>query len=125
MSHFVKLKTKFTKKGYLTKAIENLGFVPEEGGNVRGYQGNQTQADLRFRPTPNSYDIGFQKQGGSYVCIADWFGVRGVQPSKLLQELAQEYAVVAAKDRLAAQGFSLAREERIKGRVHLVLRRAA
>ena len=91
MSHFDGFNTKFIDKDCLVKALKNLGYRPEEGGEIHGYGRSHTQVELRFRPTRDSYDIGFRKHGGRYVCVADWFGVRGIQLRKFLESLTREY----------------------------------
>jgi Protein of unknown function (DUF1257) len=126
MSHFTRLKqAKITDRNYLLKALNDLGYSTRGRGLVRGFLGALTHAEIRIKPSPDSYEIGFRKGGESYVCIADWYGVHELKQEKFLRKLNQQYAVVAAKDRLAAQGFCLAQEKEIDGRIHLVLRRAA
>ncbi len=91
MSHFVEVNTKFDDKHCLIKALRSLGFRPQRARAVHGYAESRAPADFSFRPVPDSYHIGFRKQGGCYVCVADWFGVRGIQLGKFLETLAHEY----------------------------------
>jgi hypothetical protein len=95
MSLFIKYNTPFDDAGYLTKALKNLGYPPEKGGDLRGHAESRTLVDLRFRPAPNSFQVGFRKEGKRYVCVADWFGVRGIQQQKFMETLTLEYARVA------------------------------
>ena len=125
MSHFSKIKTKISDKNCLIKTLLALGYCPEEGLAIRGYQGSLTRVDIQIKPDAHGYAIGFRKEGENYVCVADWFGIRGIEQEAFLQKLTQQYAVEATKDRLLAQGFCLAEEKRVDGRIHLVLRRAA
>jgi hypothetical protein len=109
---------------YLIKALRNLGHNPEEGSvYVKGYGGSRTPVDIRIRSKASGYDVGFRKEGSHYVCVADWYGVRGIQQETFLQQLTQQYASIAVKDQLASQGFALAEEKQVEGRIHLVLRR--
>ncbi len=124
MSHFSQIKTKISDKRYLVAALRALGFQPEEGQvHVRGYGGSRSKVEVRIRSSTHGYDVGFRKEGKHYVCVADWFGVTGIERQPFLQTLTQRYASIAVKDQLAAQGFSVAEEKHVEGRIHLVLRR--
>jgi hypothetical protein len=126
MSHFTTLQTQISHGPYLITALQNLGYRPEEGRvYVKGYGGSRTPVDIRIPSKAFGYDVGFRKEGSHYVCVADWFGVRGIQQETFLQTLTQQYASIAVKDQLASQGFALAEEKQVEGRIHLVLRRMA
>jgi hypothetical protein len=125
MSHFSTIRTQITHGPYLVKALRNLGYRPEEGNlSVRGYGGSRTPVDVRIASKASGYDVGFRKQGKHYVCVADWFGVRGIQQQIFLQQLTQQYACVAAKNQLAAHGFDLAEEKQVAPNLSLVHKRA-
>lgn len=124
MSHFTKLNTQITNQAYLVKALQHLGYSPEEGQlHVRGFGGNRTEVDVRIPSKASHYDVGFHREGTHSVCVADWYGVRGIRQQEFLQSLTQQYASIAVKDQLAAQGFLLAEEKQVEGQIHLVLRR--
>lgn len=126
MSHFSQIKTKISDKRYLVKTLRELGFQPEEGQlYIRGYGGSRSKVEVRIRSGADGYDVGFRKEGAHYVCVADWFGVTGIERQPFLQTLTQRYASIAVKDQLAAQGFSVATEKHVDGRIHLVLRKIA
>ena len=94
MSYFVEVDTEFDNKDCLIKALKSLGFRPEEAVAVRGFAESHALVDFRFRPLPDSYQVGFRKQDGRYICVADWFGVRGIQLRKFMETLTQEYCRV-------------------------------
>jgi hypothetical protein len=124
MSHFSTIKTKLSDRDHLLQALCELGYRPEEGPvRVRGYGGSHSKVDIRIASKASGYDVGFRKNGPHYVCVADWFGVRGIEQQSFLQTLTQRYASIAVKDELAGQGFSVAEERQVGGRIHLVLRR--
>lgn len=127
MSHFTRVKTRMAEKAHLLQALQDLGYTPEEGAaEVRGYGGKRAKVEIRVRTRSSGYDIGFQQAGKAYECVADWWGIRGINRDQFLQEVTQRYAYHATREKLAEQGFSLAAEERLPdGRIHLVLRRMA
>ena len=125
MSHFSHIKTHLLHKTYLLHALRQLGHIPEEGRlRVRGFAGRRTSVDIRVTPRNSDYDIGFRKEGNHYVCVADWFGLHGLNQDTFLKKLTQQYAAFAVQDQLAAQGFSVAEERTEQGRIHLLLRRS-
>ncbi|MBC6417556.1 MAG: DUF1257 domain-containing protein [Prochloron sp. SP5CPC1] len=125
MSHFTTIKTKIVEKEYLQRALTDLGYTYEEGKvQVRGYQGNRTEVEVKITTNSPGYDIGLRKTGDSYEVIADWWGIKNMTSQKFLQPLNQRYAYHAAKAKLEAQGFSLVSEQQEEGeKIHLVLRR--
>jgi hypothetical protein len=124
MSHFTRIQTQITDKPFLLQALKDLGFSYDDGQQqVKGYAGKLTPVDIRI-PLQNSYDIGFQKVGSSYEAVADWNGVRGVNPKEFVQQLTQRYAYHVAKSKLEAQGFTLVEEQvNETGQIRLLLRR--
>ena len=125
MSHFTTIKTKIVEKEYLQRALTDLGYTYEEGNvQVRGYQGNRTEVEVKITTNSPGYDIGLRKTGDSYEVVADWWGIKNMTSKKFLQPLNQRYAYHAAKAKLEAQGFSLVSEQQEQGeKIHLVLRR--
>jgi hypothetical protein len=124
MSHFTTIKTKIVNKDYLKKALTDLGYSYQEGNvKISGYQG-ATAVEIKI-PTQNvGYDIGFRQNNQVYEVVADWWGIRNINPEQFLQNINQRYAYHAAREQLEEQGFSLVTEEvQQEGRIHLVLRR--
>jgi hypothetical protein len=124
MSHITRIQTQLTEKAHLLQALRDLGFRAEEGQlAVRGFRGQESPVDIRVA-VPLSYDIGFRKNGIAYEAVADWNGVQGLQPQAFLERLSQRYAYHAAKEKLAAQGFTLVEEQvNETGQIRLLLRR--
>src|SRR5436190_23577751 len=124
MSHFTMIKTKVVERDHLITALRDLGYQFEVGDlEVRGFQGNKTNAEVRIETTQRGFDIGFRKAGENYECIADWWGIRDVKRETFLQEVQWRYAYHATRAKLEAQGFSIAQEEEnSSGQIHLVLR---
>jgi hypothetical protein len=126
MSHFSRIRTKFTEKKFLEMAIKDLGFAYEEGEQeVKAFGGQKTPVDIRIK-LPLSYDIGLHKQGDNYSIVADWFGVRGINQKDFTEKLTQRYAYHAARAKLEEQGFNMV-EEKVEetGQIRIVLRRMA
>jgi hypothetical protein len=111
------------EKEYLMQALKDLGYACEEGDvTIRGFGRQSQQVDIRVKT--RGYDIGFRKVGKSYEIVADWWGVRGVNRKKFLQQVTQRYAYHAARTKLEERGFTLSSEDvQEDGRIHLVLRR--
>lgn len=129
MSHFSRIKTQMVEKELLLQALQDNGYTHEEGEGlkVRGFGGNKAQVDIKVSSKKLlSYDVGFRKNGNVYECIADWWGVRGINQQEFMHKVSQRYAYHAARAKLEAQGFSLVSEEIQEGnRIHLKLRRMA
>lgn len=126
MSHFTKIKTRLVEPKYIVQALTDLGFQVRQGRvKIRGYNGQQTEVDI-MAPTRNpGYDIGFAKAGEVFDLVADWFGIKDIQPQALLNQVQQRYAYHAVTERMAAQGFEIAQEQVEADRtIHLTVRRA-
>lgn len=125
MSHFTSIKTQIVEKEYLKQALSDLGHGYSEGNvQIRGYQGNRTNVEIKVPTQSSGYDIGFRKSGNAYEVVADWWGIRDIKQEQFLQQLFQRYAYHAARAKLEEQGFSLVSEEVQQGeQIHLVLRR--
>lgn len=125
MSHFTRIKTQMVQKVHLVQALKDLGYTYEEGPVlIRGFAGQKTQVEIKVPTQGRGYDIGFSKSGDAYEVVADWWGIRGVNKQKFLQQVTQRYAYHAALAKLEEQGFALVSEEaRESGQIHLVLRR--
>lgn len=124
MSHFTRVKTKMVDQTALEDALRDLGIALRHDTVVRGWMGNKTKADLVFDSGSQGYDIGFVRQGDAFAMVADWYGIKRMQPRKLLNEVTARYAYRTTLTQLTAQGFS-AVEESVddRGTVRLLLRR--
>jgi len=126
MSHFTRIKTKLVKKEFLIEALKDLGHRPREGKVlIQGYGGQKTEVEVMI-PTKNvGYDIGFRKKGEAYELVADWYGIKDIEPEGFLNQVQQKYAYYAVQSRMAEQGFEVVEEEDLEdGTVHLMVRRA-
>ncbi len=111
MSHISRIKTQMVEKEYLLQALKDTGYSCKE-----------TSQTIQL----HAHNISFRKSGKTYECVADWWGIRGVNRQKFLQQVTQRYAYQAARAKLEQQGFSLVSEEVQEGnRIHLKLRRTA
>jgi hypothetical protein len=111
---------------YLVQALKDSGYTCKVGGNlkIRGYGGQQMHVQIKVPTKVLNYDIGFQKAGKAYECVADWYGIRSINQRQFLQQVTQRYAYHAARSKLEEQGFSVVSEEVEEGnRIHLQLRR--
>lgn len=125
MSHFSRIKTRIVNKEHLIKALRDLGHDPKEGKvRIRGFGGQQTDVEVMI-PTRNpGYDLGFGKKGETYELVADWYGIRDLQPETFLNQVQQRYAYHAVMDRMTEQGFEIAEEENYEDNtIRLVVRR--
>jgi hypothetical protein len=113
-------KTKIVDRDYLIKALEDLGYAWEEVGGVR-LLGPQMDIKLKGR------SAGFKKTGDHYSFVSRGTRRRVRQDIESdLKRITQRYIYHIARDKLEAQGFTLAQEEVQDGvRIHMVLRRMA
>jgi hypothetical protein len=117
MSQIVRIRTQKTvmqDKDLLVKAVEDAGFTCEQPRfNLLGFR-----AKIRLR----GRQIGFNHTGTFYEMVS-----RGEREAdKVLKEITQHYITQLTRQKLEAQGFSVASQEKQKdGRIHLVLRRMA
>ncbi len=126
MSHISHIKTLMVEKEFLIQALKDLGYSFEEGDlMIQGTGGKKAHVAIKIN-LRLSLDIGFQKNGEAYEIIADWYGVRGLKKKEFTDKVMQRYAYIATRAKLEEQGFALVSEEAgEKGKIHLVLRRAA
>lgn len=126
MSHFTTVSTKIEKKNNLLKALKDLGYEPNKGDTVDGYQGNRTKADIVVPTSNRGYDIGFVKNSeGSYDIVADWWGINSTSKDTFVNEVTQRYSYHTTLEETKKKGFNLASEEVKDGQIRLVLRRMA
>ncbi|GAK51615.1 hypothetical protein ANT_16490 [Candidatus Moduliflexus flocculans] len=128
MSHFSRIRTKMVEKEFLLQALKDEGFEYEVGEHLqaKGYAGKKADVEIRLKSKKLlSYDIGFKKSGDAYECVADWYGVKGIDHKEFISKLQQRYAYHATRAKLAEQGFDLVEETHEGNRIHLRLRRMA
>ena len=73
MSHFSTVKTELRQLEPLVKALEDLGYAPEQGErSVRGYRGQTVTADLAVTMQTGG-DLGFRwnAETGAYELVTD------------------------------------------------------
>lgn len=117
MSQIVRIRrTRMVDKTYLLRALEDLGYSYEENGQL-GWMG--PKVDIKA-----GANVGFRHTSGGYEMLTRRLSTR--KEMELAQALTQRYAYHAAREKLEAQGFTLASEDMQQdGRIHLVLRRMA
>jgi hypothetical protein len=127
MSHFTTLKTKMIERDPLEQALTDLGYRYETGSvKIRGYEGIQTDVEIKVPTASRGYDIGFRRNGDGYELVADWWGISGIDQGELVRGLTRRYAYHVTRAKLAEQGFELADEQvESDGRIHLLLRRVS
>lgn len=123
MSHFTTIKVQIKNAEVLTNVLAELGYQVEVNTQVRGYQGDRTNAEYVIRRS-NGYDIGFRKDGDdNYELIADFWGV-GINQSQFVNEIQQKYAHKMLLNTVANQGYTIEAEEVLNdGTVRVVVGR--
>lgn len=125
MSHFTTMKTRLVNRKYLVAALKDLGFQPQEGRvRIRGYEGQETEVEVKV-PTGNpEYDLGFRKVGKTYELVADWYGITDIRAKSFMAQLLQRYAYHAVSAQVQVQGFEIVEDESLRDHtIHLTLRR--
>lgn len=125
MSHFTTMKTRLVNRKYLVAALKDLGFQPQEGPvRIRGYEGQETEVEVKV-PTGNpEYDLGFRKVGKTYELVADWYGITDIRAKTFMAQLLQRYAYHAVSAQVQARGFEIVEDESLQDHtLHLTLRR--
>lgn len=135
MSHFSTIKTTIKNKEYLISALGQLNYSAKVGiYQCRGYNGATQNVEILIENANSSYDMGFRNNNGNYELVADWFGIKNINSSEMLNSLnteiikienkiKQEYAYNTVKEKLLDQGFSIDEEQRENGEIHLKLTR--
>jgi len=72
MSHFTTIKVQIKNDETLHPCLQELGYTVECNTQVRGEQGNKTQAEYVIRQQ-NGYDLGFRCNGDTYEVRADFW----------------------------------------------------
>ncbi len=127
MSHFSTVKTKLRKREPLVQALQDLGLVLQEGGNiVRGYRGQSVKADLSVQ-TDGGGDLGFRwnEDSQSFELVADldlWN--QPVPVERFLSQLTQRYAYNTVLSATTKEGFEVSEEKNnVDGSIELVVTR--
>jgi len=120
MSHFTSIKVQIKNGEILKDILQELGYQVEVDTNIRGYQGNQTQAQYVIRQD-NGYDLGFRSQGDNYELVADFWGAR-INQQEFLNQISQKYAHKTLLSQVEQEGFSVEQEEILSdGTVRVVI----
>jgi len=96
MSHFSTVKTELRQMEPLVKALEDMGYAPDQGERpVRGYRGQTVTADLAIA-VQDGGDIGFRWNSASesYELVTDldlW--KQQIPVERFLSKLTQRYAL--------------------------------
>jgi len=127
MSHFSTVKTELRQLEPLVKALEDLGYSPEQGEKpVRGYRGQVAIADLAV-VLKDGGDIGFQwnEATGSYELVTDldlW--KQNIPVERFLAQLTQRYALNSVLAVTQSEGFQVAEQSNLQnGAIELVVTR--
>ena len=127
MSHFSTVKTELRQLEPLVKALEDLGYSPEQGEKpVRGYRGQVAIADLAVVPKDGG-DIGFQwnEATGTYELVTDldlW--KQNIPIERFLAKLTQRYALNSVLAVTQREGFQVAEQSNLNnGAIELVVTR--
>ena len=123
MSHFTTIKVQIKNAEVLTNVLAELGHQVEVNTQVRGYQGDRTNAEYVIRRS-NGYDIGFRKDGDdNYELIADFWGV-GINQAQFANQIQQKYAHKMLLNTAESQGYTIEAEEVMQdGTVRVVVGR--
>lgn len=109
MSHFSTIKIQIKNGDILQQILTELGYQVETNAQVRGYQGNRTNADYVIRQN-NGYDLGFRKNQGNYELVADFWGAR-INEKEFLNQINQKYAHRTLMETVEEEGFDVEEEE--------------
>ena len=127
MSHFSTVKTKLRKKEPLLQALNNLGYIPQEGHQlVRGYRGQTVKAELAVQ-MPKGGDIGFRwnEVSNAYELVTDldlW--KQDIPVDRFLAKLTQQYALNTVISTTSEEGFEVAeKKNHLDGSIELVVTR--
>ena len=113
MSHFSTVKTELRQLEPLVKALEDMGYAPDQGERpVRGYRGQTVTADLAIA-VQDGGDIGFRwnSASGSYELVTDldlW--KQQIPVERFLSKLTQRYALNTVLAATAKEGFQVSEQ---------------
>ena len=127
MSHFSTVKTELRQLEPLVKALEDMGYAPDQGERpVRGYRGQTVTADLAIAVQEGG-DIGFRWNSASksYELVTDldlW--KQQIPVERFLSKLTQRYALNTVLAATAKEGFQVAEQTQAEdGSIELVVTR--
>ena len=127
MSHFSTVKTELRQLEPLVKALEDMGYAPDQGERpVRGYRGQTVTADLAIA-VQDCGDIGFRWNSASesYELVTDldlW--KQQIPVERFLSKLTQRYALNTILAATTKEGFQVAEQIQTEdGSVELVVTR--
>ena len=127
MSHFSTVKTKLRQLEPLKKALQDLGYSPEQGERpVRGYRGQTTQAELAVVMQEGG-DLGFRwnASSDSYELVTDldlW--KQTIPVERFLAKLTQRYALNTVLAATSEEGFQVSEQSNQQdGSIELVVTR--
>ena len=127
MSHFSTVKTKLRQLEPLKKALQDLGYIPEQGERpVRGYRGQTTQAELAVVMQEGG-DLGFRwnASSDSYELVTDldlW--KQTIPVERFLAKLTQRYALNTVLAATSEEGFQVSEQSNQQdGSIELVVTR--
>ena len=127
MSHFSTVKTELRQLEPLVKALEDMGYAPDQGERpVRGYRGQTVTADLAIA-VQDGGDIGFRwnSTSESYELVTDldlW--KQQIPVERFLSKLTQRYALNTVLAATAKEGFQVAEQTQTEdGSIELVVTR--
>ena len=110
MSHFTTIKVQIKNGEVLADILNELGHKVETNTQVRGYQGDRTNAEYVIH-RQNGYDIGFRKGiDENYEIIAD-FSMTQMNQTQFVNEIQQKYAHKMLLTTAANQGYTIEAEE--------------
>ena len=123
MSHFTRIQTKLQNMATVQRALEDLGYVVEEGGKVRGHGNQRTATDLVVT-MDGRFDVGFgQQSNGEVTMVADFWSLK-VDRKAFLEQITQRYAYFTVLEQAEAQGFHVTTQENQQdGSIRLVMQR--
>lgn len=123
MSHISVMKIAFADRDLLIQALSDLGYMAEEGEDLRITDGVRSVKVDFLVSIPYTAPVGFRKGKNGWQLVADWFRVN-LDRKKFENQLKQHYAYLSVKRSLEDQGFFTVEETRDeKQRIHIVLRR--
>ncbi len=127
MSHFSTVKTKLHKREPLLQALNDLGYIPQEGENlVRGYRGQTVKAEMTIS-MPKGGDLGFRwnPQTNAYELVTDldlWS--HPIPVERFLDQVTQRYALNTVISATAKEGFEVSTQTKnVDGSIELVVTR--
>lgn len=127
MSHFSTVKTQLKKREPLLQALNDLGYLPQEGNLlVRGYRGQTVKAEVAVT-MEKSGDIGFRwnEETQAYELVTDldlW--KQPVPVERFLSKLTQRYALNTVLSATSEEGFEVSEQKNnLDGSIELVVTR--